>query len=130
MLNFQILDNGNLRVSAEDPKEFAEYVNEHADDMLTSYTPNSDQCFIENTESYWANGWGVCTADTLGQLSECLVVASEMTHEDDGTIVLHGKAWTNIHNYQIVNPIDAIIEDGYIDFLLWAEFDNEKFGEN
>lgn len=82
----------------------------------------SDSTFMELTESYWTNGWGVHNADTLGQMSECLVVAEESTIEDDGSISLSGKVWTNIHNYQVYCPIEEILENGHIDFYLWEDF--------
>lgn len=127
MLKFEVIEDGNaLRVSAEEANEFSEYIREHTEDALTSYTPNSDQAFIEMTESYWANGWGVCTADALGELSECLVIAEGMYYEDDGAITLQGKVWTNIHNYQIVNPLDEILENGHVDFRLWDDFVDGK----
>ena len=127
-LSFEIRDNGNtLRVTADDPIEFAEYIQEHEDDALTSYSPNTDQAFQEMTESYWTNGWGVHTADELGQMSECLVISEESYPEEDGSITLNGKVWTNIRDYQIVNPLDSILENGYYDFDLWEDMKMENF---
>jgi hypothetical protein len=123
MLKFEKINEGKtLRISAINPAEFAEYIKEHEDDMLTAYTPNSDMAFFEMTEAYSTNGWGVFTADQLGQLSECLVVAEESTVEGDGSFSLSGKAWTNIDNYQIENPLDLILENGHVDFYLWEDF--------
>lgn len=123
MFKFEKLNDGKiLRVSAVNPAEFADYIKNHEDDALTSCSPNSDQCFIEMTESYWVNGWGVFTADEIFQMSECLVIAEEFYTEDDGSKTLCGKVWTNIHNYMIVNPLDAILEDGHYDFILWEKF--------
>jgi len=127
MLKFEQINEGKtLRISAENPSEFAQYIKDHEDDALTSFTPNSDQAFMELTESYSCNGWGVFTADQLGQMTECLAVAEESTVEDDGSYTLNGKVWTNIHNYQIVSPLYVILEDGYIDFRLWEDFQNEN----
>ena len=127
-LKFEVIEDGRvLRVSAENPAEFLQYIEEHKDDALTSFQPNTDQAFMELTESYSCNGWGIFTADTLGQLSECLVIAEDSTFEDDGSYTLNGRAWTNIHNYQIVNPFDSIVENGHIDFLLWDTFKGENF---
>lgn len=130
-LKFEILDNGNLRISPENAADFAEFIKEHEDDALTSFNPNSDMAFMELTEEYSSNGWGVFTADTLGQMTECLVVCQESTIENDGSFTLFGKAWTNIHNYQIVSPLYVILEDGYIDFYLWENFETpENFKVN
>lgn len=127
-LTFEILEDGRvLRVKAENPSDFAEFIKDHGDDCLTSFNPNSDKAFIDLTESYWVNGWGVLNAEDLGQMTQCLVIAREMITEDDGSHTLHGKAWTNIHNYQIVNPLDQILENGYYDFYLWDEFEGENF---
>lgn len=127
-LKFEIIENGRvLRVTAENPAEFARFIDDHKDDALTSYTPNSDMAFMQLTESYSCNGWGVFTADQLGQMSECLVIAKESTIEEDGSYTLNGKTWTNIHNYQIVSPLYCILEDGYFDFYLWEEFKGENF---
>jgi hypothetical protein len=82
---------------------------------------------MELTESYWTNGWGVHTADQLNQMSECLVISEDSTTEDDGSITLNGKAWTNNNNYMIVSPLDSILENGYVDFELWDEFKEENF---
>lgn len=78
--------------------------------------------FREITESYWCNGWGVFQADDLGQMSQCLVIAEESSIEDDGSYTISGKAWTNIHNYQIVDEIECLLKDGHYDFLLWEDF--------
>lgn len=127
-LTFEILDGGKiLRVTAENPAEFAQYIKDHEDDMLTSFTPNSDQAFMNLTEGYSCNGWGVFTADQLGQMSECLVIARESSVEDDGSFTLNGNAWTNINDYQIVSPLYVILENGYYDFQLWENFENENF---
>lgn len=127
-LKFQIIENGRvLRVTAENPAEFLQYIEDHKDDALTSYKPNSDMALMQLTESYSGNGWGIFTADQLGQLSECLVIAEESTSEDDGSFTLNGRVWTNIHNYMIVNPLDQIAENGYCDFYLWEEMKGENF---
>lgn len=119
-LKFEILEDGKiLRVSAENHEDFLAFLKEHEDDALDSFQPNSDMAFRELTESYWCNGWGVYTADELEQMSECLVICEDSTIDDDGNPVLNGRSWTNIHNYQIVNPIEQIKEFGYIDFLIW-----------
>ena len=83
--------------------------------------------FFDLTESYWSNGWGVLTADTILQLSECFIIAKECTTEDDGSMTLYGKAWTNIHNYMIVNEITELLDNGHYDFYLWEDFGK---GEN
>lgn len=127
-LKFQIIDNGRkLRVTPENMEDFKQFIKDHEDDALTSYTPNSDMAFMELTESYSCNGWGIFTADQLGQLSECLVIAQESTVEDDGSYTLNGKAWTNINDYQLVSPLYCILENGYYDFELWEEFKGENF---
>lgn len=127
-LKFEILDGGKtLRVTAENPAEFAQYIKDHEDDMLTSFQPNSDMAFMNLTEGYSGNGWGVFTADQLGQMSECLVIARESSVEDDGSFTLNGNAWTNINDYQIVSPLYVILENGYYDFQLWENFENENF---
>ena len=117
-LHFEIIENGRvLRVTAENPAEFLQYIEDHKDDCLTSFQPNTDQAFMTLCESYSCNGWGIFTADTLGQMSECLVIAQESTVEEDGSYTLNGKVWTNIHNYQIVNPLDSIVESGHVGLL-------------
>jgi hypothetical protein len=130
-LKFEVINDGKvLRVSAENPVDFAQFIKDNEEEALTSYTPNSDIAFMQLTESYCANGWGVYTADTLGQMSECLVISKDSTIEDDGSITLNGKAWANINDYQIVSPLDIILNDGYYDFQLWDEFENENFKVN
>lgn len=126
-LLFTELENGNLRISAENKADFKQFIDDHSNDMLTSFQPNSDQAFMELTEDYWTNGWGVFTADQLGQLSECLIVAKEATIEDDGSYTLYDRAWSNIADYQIVSPLTLILENGYYDFELWEEFKGENF---
>jgi len=127
MTKFEILNDGKvLRVyfsgNDEDRKELSGTFQENFLD--------TDMIFREITESYWTNGWGVHTADELGQMSECLVIAEDSTVEDDGSITLSGKVWTNIHNYQIASPIDQILWS-HCDFLLWEDFktpENFKVG--
>jgi len=126
-LKLEKIDNGVLRISL--PKTNDEKVDkEIKEEILELLEKNgSDDTFWELTEHYWTNGWGVCMADDLGQMSECLVVAEEMYHEDDGSLTLNGRVWSNIHNYQIACPIKTILSDGYVDFYIWDTFDNENF---
>lgn len=127
-LIFEIIDNGKvLRVKAENQADFLQFIADHEDDMLTSYTPNSDQAFFELTGDYSGDGWGVLNADELGQMTQCLVICQELYNEEDGSKTLHGKAWTNINDYQIVSPLYVIAENGYYDFYLWEEFKGENF---
>lgn len=123
-LHFEIIENGaKLRVTPENMEDFKQFIVDHEDDCLTSFNPNTDQAFMELTESYWTNGWGVFTADNLGQLSECLVIAEEATIEDDGSHTLYKRAYYN-GDYMIINPLDQILEKGYYDFDLWEDFGN------
>jgi len=127
-LKFEIINDGKtLRVSAENPEDFAQFIKDHEDDALTSFTPNSDKAFMELTESYSCNGWLITTADNLGHMSECLVISNDYFDEGDDIDFESGefseniqvnKMWTNIHNYQIVSPLYCILEDGYYDFFL------------
>ena len=127
-LHFEIIENGRvLRITAENQADFLQFIKDHEEEALTSYTPNSDMAFMQLTEDYSCNGWGVFTADTLGQLSECLLIGEEATIEEDGSYTLNGRAWANIHNYQIITPLDCIAEDGHVDFYLWEEFKGENF---
>jgi hypothetical protein len=82
----------------------------------------SADAFKEITESYWVNGWGVFNANELNQMSNCLVIAKESNIEEDGSYTLFGRAWSNIHNYQIVDEIEVLLNDGYYDFYLWEDF--------
>lgn len=128
MLHFEKVNNGEiLRITAENPVEFAQWIENHCDDAVTSYTPNSDMAFMELSERYSCNGWGVITADRLGQMSECLVICEGFTVEDDGSVTLDGRCWTNICDYQIVSPLYCILEVGYYDFQLWEVMKNENF---
>lgn len=117
-LKFEIINDGKtLRVSAENHEDFAQYIKDHEDDCLTSYTPNSDMAFMELTESYSCNGWLITTADMLGHMTECLLISNDFEMDDEGNYTTD-KFYTNIHNYQIVSPLYCILEDGYYDFFL------------
>lgn len=128
MLHFEIIEDGKtLRVTAENPAEFAEWIKCHEEEMVTSYTPNSDMAFMELSEWYACNGWTVLTADQLGQMSECLVICEDATLEDDESYTINGRVWTNIYDYEIVSPLYCILENGHYDFDLWEVMDNENF---
>ena len=124
MIKFSILDDGNtLRLSIFDEQEFAEFMEE-------CEHPDSDDAFMEATETQWTNGWMVFpNADVLGQMSQCTVIATG-NYEDDGGYTLYGKAYTNIHDYQTKSPLRELLEKGYYDFQLWEDFGNDgmKFG--
>ena len=117
-LKFEIINDGKiLRVTAENPVDFAEYIKDHEDDALTSYTPNSDQAFMELTGQYQGNGWFITTADKLGHMSECLLISNDFEMDDDGNYSTD-KFYTNIADYQIISPLYCILEDGHYDFEL------------
>lgn len=118
MLNFKVLDNGDLRLTCEKgyKRELRKDNKEHGE----------VETFMQATERYWANGWGVFTADTLSQLSEAPVIVQESTSEDDGGWTLNGNAWY-YRDYMIHNFIDKILKDGFVDFTFWQNFTNMKF---
>lgn len=124
MLDFKILENGNLRISIFKgcKREFKRFMKENTH-------LGGDQRFMNATENYWTNGWGVHGAGELNQLSNCLVISQESFIEDDGSITLHGKSWTNIHNYMFIDPLQEILEKGYIDFYQWETWNNQNFGK-
>ena len=115
-IKFVKMDNNVLRIKFDGNKLDKEELQNNRDKY------GSDRAFLDITEPYWTNGWGVNTADQLNQMSECFVISEESTSEDDGSITLYGKSWSNIHNYQIIDPIDELCEKGYYDFYLWEDF--------
>lgn len=124
MIEFIKRKNGNLRIKwvGNGDRNTKNEIRE----KLSKY--GSDTVFSDLTEGYWANGWGVHLAGgQLGQMSDCLVIVEDSSIEDDGSLTLAGKAWTNIHNYMVTCPVTEILEKGYIDFVFWQDF-NE--GEN
>ena len=104
-----IAENGNLIISceAEDKPEIMEFYDEHSE-MAT---------ILEFTEHYWTNGWGVHSADELGNLSEAPLFAEESTIEDDGSIVLGNRVWYH-PNYQIESLVEIVLEKGFIELPL------------
>ena len=104
-----IAENGNLIISceAEDRLEIREFSQEHGE-MDT---------ILEFTEHYWTNGWGVHSADELGNLSEAPLFAEESTIEDDGSIVLGERVWYH-PNYQIESLVDTVLQNGFIELPL------------
>jgi len=110
--SFKVLENNDLRISI-DANDL-----ELADEVRDFREKNCEQgTLLEYTESYWTNGWGVHTADELGQLSECEVIAEESLSEDDGSILVHGRIWYH-PNYMIESIIDTILDKGHIDLPL------------
>ena len=68
------------------------------------------------------------TPTNVIEVKETAVVEiKDSTIEDDGSITLTGKTWSNIHNYQVVDEVEEILTKGYYDFYLWEDFKN---GEN
>lgn len=118
MFIFEILPNKNLKISLGN--ESAENVKSYLEDHTSFET------LLEFTESYWTNGWGVTTGDLLGQLTECPIIAEDLTIEDDGSNTLNGKAWY-FGNYMVENEIETILENGFIEFTFWSDFDNDNF---
>lgn len=113
-LRIKWVGNGDRNAKSEIREKLAKY--------------GSDTVFSDITESYWTNSWGVHLASgQLGQMSDCLVIAEDSSVEDNGSITLTGKTWTNIHNYMVICPVTEILEKGYVDFGLWENFEN---GEN
>ena len=116
-ISFSKIDDGfTLRISftgTEEDKLELEEMNDEYGEIHTLW---------EITEGYWANGWGLHTADQLGQLSECLIISEDSTIEDDGRLTLFGKCWSNVHNYQTVSVIEELLEKGFYEFYLWEDF--------
>ena len=121
-INFEILENGNLRLSFDDDVEIQE-----VRESLNKY--GSNFVLVSMTEGYWANGWGVFPdADTLGQMSSTPIISEDASVEDDGSNTLFGKCWY-FPSYMIYCPIEKIIDDGHVDFSpLWNLEEPENFG--
>ena len=81
-----------------------------------------DSAFINATEGYWTNGWGVLRAgDDLGQMSDCLVIAEGKTTEEDGSKTIYGKTWSNFNTYMYVDEVEELLTTGYVDFVFWQD---------
>jgi hypothetical protein len=121
MIEFNELENGKLRLTFFNEaarEEIAEMIDKHGEMSI----------LYDATESYWANGWGVTSADRLWQMSEAPVIVEDYTVEDDGSVTLYGKAWY-FSNYMIESAIETMLEKGYVDFDFWQTFDEERFPE-
>ena len=118
ILTFKELKNGKLRISylKGHKKELREYHNEHGE----------IDTMMEETESYWTNGWGVFTGDQLGQLTEAPIIAKESYFEEDSSHTLNGPAWW-YPDYQVTDFIEVILDKGFIDFDLWEKMDMVNF---
>ena len=115
MVEFEILENGKLRVKFVGDDQDRQEIKEH----LEKHGINS--AFANMTEPYWTNGWGVHTGDELNMMTGAMSIAQESTREDDGSLSLFGKVWTNFRNYQVVDEVSEILENGYFDFDFWQE---------
>lgn len=122
-LTFKVLKNGNLRISLDSGNK------RNLKELLNNDKLGSDQKFVMATEQYWTNGWGVYNADQLGQMTECLVISESDDIDDDGNPSVYGKTWTNNHNYQVINPLQEILEKGYVDFLFWQQIEYPEITE-
>lgn len=116
MIKFTELQNGNLRLT------LSEDGTKYYDEAVQIIQNNSAiSALLTLTEYYWTNGWGVLEADELHQMSQAPVIVQDYTIEDDGSRTLYGKAWY-YPNYMILNPLEEILKEGYVDFTLWEDF--------
>jgi hypothetical protein len=118
MITFTKLDNGKLRLTAS--KGYKRELRQRYIDRGGSDT------FEDGTESYWTNGWGIFSADLLGQLSSAPIIVEDLTINDDNSRTLNGNAWW-YPDYQILDPVEEILKHKYVDFDLWDTFDNVTF---
>lgn len=119
-IQFTELENGDLRLSL---------IEDERDDLLHIVDDDNfgDVHKLELAlEPYWANGYCITSLDDLRQLSEAPVIMEEGYRENDGSSTLYGKAWYQ-SDYMIRPVVETILVRGYIDFILWQEFNGENF---
>ena len=119
MLEFTELENGKLRITCKKgyKRELRQYHKQHGE----------INTFLEYTEHYWANGWGVFPdADVLYQMTNAPVISKDATSEDDGSNTLNGPAWW-YPNYMITDFIQEILDHGFVDFEFWENMNNANF---
>ena len=71
---------------------------------------SSFHLFIHLFEDFTANGWYMLTPEDIGALTGCDIIVSDDVTMDDRGIVTHlGDTYWHA-NYQVQNPIEALLE--------------------
>ena len=124
MITLTILENNDLRLAWDETQYGSDENKEH---MIEYCNSNGSQFALhEILEDHLGNGWSLFTADQLAQMSETPIISEDGMINDNGDIVLNEKAWF-YKDYMITNPVEKILENGFVDFTLWDTFDNALF---
>lgn len=108
--DFRILPNGNLLLTAANAarSDYAEVLrdkgsNEAFNEML--------QPFRENGQLYEV------LPEWIAALTSAPIITDDLTIEDDGTPVVHGRVWW-FPNYCITDPMAELFHKGRVEFTL------------
>jgi len=117
MIDLIVLENRKLRLKWDGDEDDRHEILDYED------ANGSQSALCEILEDYLCNGWSLFDADQLLQLSSAPVLCNDASLEDNGDITLYGQGWY-LGSYMVINPIDEILDEGFIDFDFWQDFDN------
>jgi hypothetical protein len=86
-------------------------------DMLK--TKNYEDVFIELIEDYLCNGWEIVTPESIGALTDALILSNEVVRDDYGEIMDLDRVYS-YDMYAVRGYIDPLLEDGK---MIWRKYD-------
>jgi hypothetical protein len=107
-VTFEKTEGGNLKISLLPEGR------EELDDLLAREL-DSDRIFHELVEHQLGNGWDSLPPETIGALTESIILSDEAELDDMGDFVNVGRCYW-FPNYQVENPIETLRDKGSFTF--------------
>jgi hypothetical protein len=110
LVEFTKLSNGDLRISLlpEGREEAVE---------ISKTNKSTNAKFTEIIMHQICNGWDVLRPEEVGALTDSLILSDDSEFDDEGEVITIGNVWW-FPNYQILDEVEELLKNGYVDFEL------------
>jgi len=109
--NFEILPNGNLKISLipEGKIELTEIQEQYKEQW------SDEIMFREIIEHQLCNGWTWVQPEDIGALTEAPILSDDVVYNDDGIVEFIDNVWW-YPNYMVESLTEKLQENGYLIF--------------
>jgi hypothetical protein len=106
---FEKQANGNVRIVL---------LQEAKDDVqeIASQEVDADSKLSETIEWQLCNGWSLVRPEEIGALTDAPILSEEIEHDDQGNVLKVGMVYW-YPQYEVLDPVEQLLENGYIEFV-------------
>lgn len=81
------------------------------------YRKGTDYILYELLDDFLCNGYDMVNPDDIGALTDRFMFTDDLQTDDFGNVISCSRVFHH-GNYQVENPIDSLLDDGFVEFQI------------